>query len=845
MPTINKLFGVADPQYDALRVQSNQAIWPDAGGSPVGGAGGLENKIYLWHTDGSTIDLFDPDETGLGLALAAAVSGDTVWLPSIPIALTAAVTVPAGVMLRGIDQSAIISRTANSAADLVTVQGPSSGIAYLSHLTINCTQNGTGTAIAVQGAAGQLYIHDCTLAGDALAGGYAVASGDGVITIDDTWLVGSTASILGGATDYTPGSIISSGAISITSESGDTIGSLSIGAWYCVEAYDAYNRWTGGPDPYPYTNEIQLSNDGGSTWEGKFGGRGFLSAAADVGPATVYNTDLPSFCPFGEFWGSPDATRPRLYFQATATNVKIRVWDVPTAFGDNTGSLTWRLRNATAPGGSGVNVITHAVRMSPVVGQPAEGDRGVWNVENYPTRHANDIALSHFIYHTDPNNPPLHAGDIATEQLTTYQQTLSSVDGRLAVLTQVATYLSDQAQSIIAAYINVVNQGSASSTIIDVNRGGVTMFTTQANRPTLAYNSTSGWAKGAPDLTQLSEGSIVSFDIDQVATGAEILIISLLLGAAAIVLNESNLNSGKLGSTTDNIVLALGGGGDWDDQHIEGPGVVARDGTVYLYYDAGATRKIGVATAPVNGFTGTNFTKYGSNPILSNGAGGAWDEIGVLEPWVLYDADAALWKMWYAGINAGGAWAIGYATATNPLGPWTKYSGNPVLPATVAWEVNRVIQPNVWKEGGLWRMIYSGADPAGPGRIGYATSTDGIAWSKYPSNPVLSNSGADWMAASVFSMRTIVKQADGYHAYFCGKQTTSGYSKIGWAHSTDLITWTFDDTSAGAILYPTRAWEGTESEDPVMIVVGDYRYVFYDNFFGSPATIGVTRSPLN
>ena len=103
----NKLFGIADPYYDALRVQSNQAIWPDAGGgSGSTGGTGLENKIYLWPADGSTITTFDPDQAGLIAALAAAASGDTVWLPSIPIALTAGITIPANVALVGISHEA-------------------------------------------------------------------------------------------------------------------------------------------------------------------------------------------------------------------------------------------------------------------------------------------------------------------------------------------------------------------------------------------------------------------------------------------------------------------------------------------------------------------------------------------------------------------------------------------------------------------------------------------------------------------------------------------------------------------------------------------------------------------
>lgn len=105
----NKLFGIADPYYDALRVQSNQAIWPDAGGSTSGTGGILENKIYLWPADGSTISTFDATETGLNDSLAASVSGDSVWRPSIPIACTAGITVPAGVALVGISENAILS----------------------------------------------------------------------------------------------------------------------------------------------------------------------------------------------------------------------------------------------------------------------------------------------------------------------------------------------------------------------------------------------------------------------------------------------------------------------------------------------------------------------------------------------------------------------------------------------------------------------------------------------------------------------------------------------------------------------------------------------------------------
>lgn len=120
----NKLFGVADPDYDARRVRSSQSISPDlGGGSPPIGGSGLENKIYLWHADGSAIDVFDPNQAGLVAALAGAAAGDTVWLPSIPIACTAAITIPASVALVGLSHKSILSFSGFAGAAIVLSAG--------------------------------------------------------------------------------------------------------------------------------------------------------------------------------------------------------------------------------------------------------------------------------------------------------------------------------------------------------------------------------------------------------------------------------------------------------------------------------------------------------------------------------------------------------------------------------------------------------------------------------------------------------------------------------------------------------------------------------------------------
>jgi hypothetical protein len=101
------------------------------------------------------------------------------------------------------------------------------------------------------------------------------------------------------------------------------------------------------------------------------------------------------------------------------------------------------------------------------------------------------------------------------------------VEGFLAVATSAgAQYLVTRDLSIAVWYIACESIGSAGSTIIDVNKNGTTVFTTQANRPTLVYDNANGWAvSGTADISNFVEGDIITVDIDQVADGAEDLVV--------------------------------------------------------------------------------------------------------------------------------------------------------------------------------------------------------------------------------------------------------------------------------------------------------------------------------
>ena len=73
---------------------------------------------------------------------------------------------------------------------------------------------------------------------------------------------------------------------------------------------------------------------------------------------------------------------------------------------------------------------------------------------------------------------------------------------------------------------------------------------------------------------------------------------------------------------------------------------------------------------------------------------------------------------------------------------WTKYAGNPILSPVIAdprpWDGYSVDTPDVYHDGTLYHMYYRGwRKRSGTSWIGHATSKDGIVWDRDPANPVL------------------------------------------------------------------------------------------------------------
>jgi hypothetical protein len=67
----------------------------------------------------------------------------------------------------------------------------------------------------------------------------------------------------------------------------------------------------------------------------------------------------------------------------------------------------------------------------------------------------------------------------------------------------------------VRAWVNTAPTGA--SLIVDVNKNGTTLFTNQANRPTVAASGNASTTT-LPDVTSVSKGDRLSLDVDQVGS---------------------------------------------------------------------------------------------------------------------------------------------------------------------------------------------------------------------------------------------------------------------------------------------------------------------------------------
>ena len=131
-------------------------------------------------------------------------------------------------------------------------------------------------------------------------------------------------------------------------------------------------------------------------------------------------------------------------------------------------------------------------------------------------------------------------------------------------------------------------------------------------------------------------------------------------------------------------------------------------------------------------------------PVLS--ADQPWEKVAVMCPHVMWDGEAKLYRMWYSGGEQYEPDAIGYATSPDGLN-WTKRGSNPVFgpDSKKVFDQARVTGSQVVRRGGWYYMFYIGFRDIDHAQIGLARSRDGITgWQRHPDNPIVSPGENSW-----------------------------------------------------------------------------------------------------
>jgi len=243
-----------------------------------------------------------------------------------------------------------------------------------------------------------------------------------------------------------------------------------------------------------------------------------------------------------------------------------------------------------------------------------------------------------------------------------------------------------------------------------------------------------------------------------------------------------------------------------------------------------------------------------NNPVLVPGPPGAWDELYLQHSSIVFDGNE--YHMWYSASSNTDVWAIGHATSPDEIS-WVKDSlNNPVLTKgpVGSWDADYVLNASILYDGSTFHMWYTGAIPTNTNiRIGYATSSDGINWSKYndptttgtlyaESDPVLIPTPGNWDANGV-EVPAVILESNSYTMWYRGMDNS--YSEgIGRATSTDGINWN-KDIGNNPVLTPgsISSWEHDFLRLGSVVFDGTtYHLFYYGGVFYVDFRIGYARS---
>jgi predicted GH43/DUF377 family glycosyl hydrolase len=307
-------------------------------------------------------------------------------------------------------------------------------------------------------------------------------------------------------------------------------------------------------------------------------------------------------------------------------------------------------------------------------------------------------------------------------------------------------------------------------------------------------------------------------------------LVLMSLAVLIMLLTVSNAVTVK-GSVQGQLLLSATD--SWEKGVMWRPCVIKVSSNYMMWYSGETgdylTDSIGLATSP----DGLAWTKYPQNPVMS-GTPGQWDRGSVNNEWVLYEGGQ--YKMWYAGqIVVDGKIStneIGYATSPDGI-HWTKYADNPVLTPGPSgmWDDAFVNLPTVLWNGSSYVMYYRGTSTKTSiylGSLGMATSPDGVRWTKRQQPLTLASSSWD---AGDQRVSQVIRLAGGYLMAYSGSPTPRPPPPM------PLFKIGFASSPDGrnwtpypdnpVIVGGSGTWDSGGVNYPMVLPVGDKMYAYY------------------